>query len=89
MSRYAIAYTPRAKRQLKAVRDRHVAHALRAAIEALAQDPRPPGVKKLRGQHEQWRVREGDWRIVYVIEDNRLVVLVVAVAKRDEVYRQG
>lgn len=57
------------------------------AIELLAVDPRPPGVKLLRGgDHGRWRARVGDYRIVYTIEDDRLIVLVLRVAHRREVY---
>jgi mRNA interferase RelE/StbE len=53
------------------------------AIELLAIDPRPPGAKMLRGGE---RVRIGDYRIVYAIQDQKLVVLVLRVAHRREVY---
>ncbi len=57
------------------------------AIELLAVEPRPPGVKMLRGgEHGRWRARVGDYRIVYTIEDDRLIVLVLRVAHRREVY---
>ena len=57
------------------------------AIELLGVDPRPPGAKALRGgEHGRWRVRVGDYRVVYTIEDDRLVVLVLRVAHRREVY---
>ena len=57
------------------------------AIELLAVDPRPPGVKLLRGGEQgRWRARVGDYRIVYTIDDDRLIVLVLRVAHRREVY---
>lgn len=57
------------------------------AIELLSVDPRPPGAKMLRGgEHGRWRVRVGDYRVVYTIEDDRLLVLVLRVAHRREVY---
>jgi mRNA interferase RelE/StbE len=57
------------------------------AIELLGVDPRPPGATMLRGgDHGRWRVRVGDYRIVYAIEDDRLLVLVLRVAHRREVY---
>ena len=58
-----------------------------AAIEALAGDPRPSGVTKLRGPEAFYRIRVGDYRVVYAIEDDGLLVLVVRVAHRREVYR--
>ncbi len=59
------------------------------AIELLAVDPRPPGVKLLRGGEQgRWRAGVGDYRIVYTIEDDRLIVLVLRVAHRREVYER-
>lgn len=87
MSRYAVEFERAARRQIEAIRDRRLRGRLEAAIQALAEDPRPPGVRKMAGSERRWRVRVEDWRIVYEIEDERLVVLVVRVAKRDEVYR--
>lgn len=55
-------------------------------IEALESDPRPPGCKKLAGD-ELWRIRVGDYRVVYSIEDAQLIVLVVRVGHRREIYR--
>jgi len=57
-------------------------------IRALASDPRPPGCEKLSGL-ERYRVRQGVYRIVYEIEDDRLIVLVVKVGHRRDVYRRG
>ena len=55
-------------------------------IDALAVDPRPPGCQKLTGQ-ERYRVRVGRYRVVYEIQDEVLLVIVVAVAHRKGVYR--
>ena len=86
MIRYTIDYSPRAEKELRKIRDVRAAKALRAAIAGLQVDPRPVGVKKLAGPSDKWRVRVGDWRVIYVIEDRWLVVLVVAVGLRGEVY---
>jgi len=56
------------------------------AIGKLADDPRPPGCKKLTGE-EKYRLRVGAYRILYTIEDQKLVVYVVRVAHRKEAYR--
>ncbi len=58
-----------------------------ATIESLATEPRPNGVRKLTGTQDLYRVRVADYRIVYRIEDDRLVIEVVRVAHRKEVYR--
>ncbi|MEO5333000.1 MAG: type II toxin-antitoxin system RelE/ParE family toxin [Magnetococcus sp. YQC-5] len=57
------------------------------AAYLLAHDPRPPGSKKLAGVADTWRIRVGDYRIIYIIEDDRLVVLIVKIGHRREVYR--
>ena len=59
-----------------------------AAIDELAQNPRPAGCAKLVGTANDWRIRVGDYRIIYEIHDTRLIVLVVRVAHRREVYRK-
>lgn len=56
-------------------------------IRSLADDPRPVGCEKLSGQ-ERYRIRQGSYRIVYEIEDARLIVLVVNVGHRRDVYRR-
>jgi mRNA interferase RelE/StbE len=57
-----------------------------AAIRKLASNPRPSGVKKLAGR-EAWRIRVGDYRVIYEINDNELTVLVIDVGHRREIYR--
>jgi mRNA interferase RelE/StbE len=57
-------------------------------IRSLADDPRPTGCEKLSGQ-ERYRLRQGSYRIVYAIEDARLVVLIVTVGHRSDVYRRS
>jgi mRNA interferase RelE/StbE len=86
MTSYHIDYTPQANKQLRAIRDARVSGPIKRAIEKLAQNPRPPGCLKLVGEVNQWRVRVGDWRVVYVIEDGRLVVLVVRISPRGGAY---
>ena len=55
-------------------------------MKALCDDPRPPGSVKLSGM-EYYRIRHGDYRIIYEIEDSRLIVVVVKVGHRREIYR--
>jgi mRNA interferase RelE/StbE len=85
--RYLLRIAPRAERDLarlpEAVRSRIVAR-----IRLLASDPRPHGTKKLSGEEDFYRVRVGDYRIVYEIQDKRLVVLVAKVGHRRAVYRR-
>ena len=57
------------------------------ALRRMEADPRHPGAVKLSGMGDQWRVRVGDWRILYSIRDRELVVLVIRIGHRREVYR--
>jgi mRNA interferase RelE/StbE len=84
--RYDVQLSPAAARQLRPF-DPQARRRLQAAIELLADDPRPPAAKPLVASVGAWRVRVGDHRVVYDIEEGRLVVLVLAVAHRREVYR--
>jgi mRNA interferase RelE/StbE len=61
---------------------------LRARIDALATEPRPQGVVKLAGEENLYRVRAGDYRIIYEIRDDVLRVLVISIGHRREVYRR-
>ena len=57
-------------------------------VEALAEDPRPPGAQKLRGREDVlYRIRVGDYRVIYAVEHNRLIVLIVAAGNRRDIYR--
>jgi mRNA interferase RelE/StbE len=87
MTRYQLDYEPKARKQLRAVKDLRMRAAFKEALEGLITDPRPQGCLKMSGFKDHWRIRVGDWRIVYRIEDGRLVVLVVTVAPRGGVYR--
>ena len=55
-------------------------------IEVLADEPRPNGCKKLRGYKDQWRIRIGDWRVIYIVDDAKAIVNITRVAHRQEVY---
>lgn len=60
---------------------------IRLAIRALAQNPRPHGYIKLVNRGDQFRIRVGDWRVIYEVMDEVLVVLVIKIANRSDVYR--
>lgn len=83
---YEIEVAPATARQLRKL-DPSSRRRVQAAIELLATEPRPPGATKLVGGAGEWRVRTGDLRVVYEIHDRVLVVLVVAVGHRREIYR--
>ena len=86
MASYKIEFSRSAERDLRRL-DRKVLHRVLAAIDGLADNPRPPGVKKLAGSEHTYRVRVGDYRVIYGLEDRALVVLVVRIRHRGEVYR--
>ena len=81
---YRIELRPAAVRALKNVDHQH-RDRIRAAIALLGQDPRPPGAKALRGR-PGFRVRIGDYRVIYTIQDDVLLVVVVALGHRSDVY---
>ncbi len=60
---------------------------VREAIRSLADQPRPPGVSKLAGYADVYRIRIGNYRVAYKIRDHELIVLVVAAAERGSIYR--
>ena len=83
---YRVEFASRAQRMFRNL-PADVQRRLDPAIQALSQDPRPSGCKKLSGEESVWRIRVGDYRIVYQIRDNELLVLVVKVGHRREIYR--
>ena len=85
---YRVTLAPLAARQLHKL-DPPVRRRIQAAIELLADNPRPPTATRLVGGSGEWRVRTGDYRIVYELLDNILLVLVLAVGHRREVYRRA
>lgn len=85
MASYELAFKKSVARDLRAFPKADVQRIVRR-MHALADDPRPAGCEKLSGQ-ERYRVRQGVYRIVYEIQDERLVVLIVRIGHRREVYR--
>ena len=84
--RYRVDLTPRARKQLGEL-DKPVQARVVRKLDELADDPRPPGCKKLQGDDNLWRIRVGDYRIVFSIHDDVLLVMVARVAHRRDVYR--
>jgi mRNA interferase RelE/StbE len=84
---FSVRIKASAAKEIEAIEPRSVRQRVIERIEALAEDPRPPGCEKLSAQQWRYRIRQGAWRVVYAIEDERLVVLVVKVGHRREVYR--
>ena len=83
---YRIELRPAALRALKKL-DPAVARRIQGAIALLAEDPRPPAARSLRGR-PGLRVRVGDYRVVYTVEDDVLLVVVVTLGHRRDVYER-
>lgn len=83
---YRVEVAPAARRELRKL-DPHVRRRMQAAIELLAETPRPPAATQLVNSGGAWRVRTGDYRIVYEIHDARILILVLRIAHRRDVYR--
>jgi mRNA interferase RelE/StbE len=84
---YRVLIKPSAAKEIEAVDRKRDRQRIVASILALADDPRPAGCEKLAGQTDRYRIRIGRIRVVYSIGDDELVVLVVRVAHRKDVYR--
>ena len=84
---YEVTLAPVAARQLRKL-DPHVRRRVQAAIELLADDPRPPTATRLVGGAGEWRVRTGGYRIIYEIEEDRLLVLALSIGHRREIYQR-
>jgi mRNA interferase RelE/StbE len=84
---YRIEWRPRARRAFLAL-DKPVRLRVGDAVEALAWDPRPAGAKAIAGAGGVLRIRVGDYRILYTIDDDELVVLVVAAGHRRNIYQR-
>ena len=87
MASYSVLIKPSAAKETEAVDQKKDRQRIVASILALAEEPRPVGCEKLAGQDDRYRIRVGRFRIVYSIADAELVVLVVRVADRKDVYR--
>lgn len=85
MDDYSITFAKSARKELEALSNPLIKRIF-SRIEALADSPRPSGCKKLKGSEDLWRIRIGDYRVVYSIDDNGQVVDVIAVRHRSQAY---
>jgi mRNA interferase RelE/StbE len=81
---YTVEVKPSARKELEALPD-NVPSRVVHKIESLGDNPRPAGCKKLKGYKDQWRIRVGDWRVVYIVDDAAKLVSVTRIAHRREV----
>jgi mRNA interferase RelE/StbE len=86
VAKYRILIKPSAVKEIEAISPKKDRQRIVGRITKLADNPRPPGCEKLSGQ-EKYRIRQGRYRIVYSIEDQDLIVYVVKVGHRKDVYR--
>jgi mRNA interferase RelE/StbE len=84
---WQVEFSADAARQLRRL-PTHIQRRISARVSALARNPFPPGSKKLVGQASGYRIRIGDYRVLYEIQKDRLVVFVVKVGHRRDVYRR-
>lgn len=83
---YKIEFAKQAAKQFKAL-PRQEQQRLKTKIDNLENDPRPSGVIKLSGEKDLYRIRVGNYRIIYSIQDTRLLILIVKIGHRKDVYR--
>ncbi len=86
MADYEVVFVRSARKELEGLDDRLAIRMLNR-IEKLGDEPRPAGVRKLRGSTNLWRLRIGDYRVVYAVDDDSRLVDIVAVRHRSDAYR--
>jgi len=86
MPEYAITFARSARKELERF-SANVVSQIFPKIEALAQNPHPPGCRMLRGFENLWRIRVGDYRVIYQVFDDEMVIDIVAVRHRSQAYK--
>lgn len=86
--RWRVELSPKARKNLRAIRDRRLRGRIAAALQGLEENPRPEGAKRLAGQDGAMRIRVGDWRILYEVREREVIVLVLRIGPRGEVYER-
>jgi mRNA interferase RelE/StbE len=85
---YRIVIRRTAAKELESIAGKRDRERIVRRIQALADEPRPKGAEKLAGRGDKYRIRQGDYRILYEIEDDVLIVTVVKIGDRKDVYRR-
>ena len=88
MADFRVTLTSSAEKELNKLSTAMIAR-IAPRLESLAANPRPPGCRKLKGGDKEWRLRVGDYRVVYTIDDARLLVEVTRIRHRREVYERS
>ena len=87
MGRYRVLIKTSAAREIEAVDRRKDRQRIVSRIRSLTENPRPPGCEQLSGGADKYRIRHGHYRIIYSVDDTDLLVYVVKVGHRKDVYR--
>ena len=87
MAKFRVLIKESAAKEIEALPNKKARQRVVARIRALADDPRPRGCEKLSGHHDRYRLRQGIYRVVYSISDKELLVFVVKVGHRKDVFR--
>jgi mRNA interferase RelE/StbE len=87
VARYSVELKPSARKELDCLSSK-LNERIFPSLENLASNPRPAGCKKLKGGDNEWRIRVGDYRIVYTIDDAEFLVEVTRIRHRSEVYER-
>jgi len=85
MASYTITFARSARKELENL-DTHLVNRIFPKVESLARDPRPSGCRKLRGEKNLWRIRIGDYRVIYAIYDHEPHVDIIAIRHRSKAY---
>lgn len=84
--RYTVEFTTSAAREFRAL-ERQMQRRISTRIDELVHEPFPPGAQKLQGKENHWRIRVGDYRVIYRVEKHRVVIVIVRIGHRREIYR--
>ena len=87
MAKFSVRIKTSAVKEIEAISTKRERQRIVRCISGLGDDPRPPGCQKLAGGENRYRVRQGRYRIVYSIKDSELIVEVVRVGHRKDIYR--
>jgi mRNA interferase RelE/StbE len=87
VARYRVLIKPSAAKEIEAVDQKKDRQRIVAGIRSLADDPLPAGCEKLAGEDDRYRIRVGRYRVIYLVGDAQLVVFVVRVGHRKDIYR--
>ena len=86
MNEYQVIFATSAQKELEALPNEVISR-IYIKIKALAVEPRPDGCKKLKGQPNCWRIRVGDYRVIYSVDDDSYIIEITTVCHRSKAYR--